>query len=91
MSGAESWRELAGLAAQLGDDELRVLVRIARRLRIGAAAYGPLQVARDARAFRTKEAREEIEDALVYLACAWLKEEEVTDECEIVPTQRAGV
>ena len=29
----------------------------------------------DERAFRTKEAREELEDALVYLACAWLKAE----------------
>jgi hypothetical protein len=29
----------------------------------------------DPRKFRSKEAREELEDALVYLACAWLKTE----------------
>jgi hypothetical protein len=32
-------------------------------------------LAGDTRAFRSKEAREELEDALVYLACAWLKSE----------------
>ena len=75
MSGPALWRELAGVACQLGDDELRVLVRIAERLRHGASVYGPLRIATDARAFRAKEAREEIEDALVYLACAWLKQQ----------------
>jgi len=75
VSGPTAWRELAGLACQLGDDELCVLVRIAERLRLGAGIYGPLCIARDARAFRTKEAREELEDALVYLACAWLKQQ----------------
>jgi hypothetical protein len=74
VSGPALWRELAGIACQLGDDELRVLVRIAERLRFGARVYGALRVATDTRAFRTKEAREELEDALVYLACAWLKE-----------------
>jgi hypothetical protein len=69
------WRELAGLAAQLPDDELRVLVRIAERLRVGAVHYGQLELAADGRSFRTKEAREELEDALVYLACAWLKDQ----------------
>jgi hypothetical protein len=75
VSAPALWRELAGLACQLGDDELRVLVRIAQRLRLGAGIYGPLCIARDTRAFRTKEAREELEDALVYFACAWLKQE----------------
>lgn len=59
----------------LGADEVCVLIRIAERLRHGAVAYGPLRVAHDARAFHDTEAREEIEDALVYLACAWLKSE----------------
>jgi hypothetical protein len=57
----------------LGTDEVCVLVRIAERLRRGAHAYGPLRVAEDARAFRDTEAREEIEDALVYVACEWLR------------------
>ena len=58
---------------QLGPDEVFVLARIAERLTEGAKVYGPLQLATDTRDFRSKEAREELEDALVYLACAWLK------------------
>jgi hypothetical protein len=69
------WTELARLSAHLELDEVRVLVRIAERLRAGARVYGRLHLARDGRSFRTKEAREELEDALVYLACAWLKEQ----------------
>ena len=61
----------------LGCDEVNVLTRIAERLKVGRAAYGPLEIASDPRAFRTKEAREELEDTLVYLACAWLKAEGV--------------
>ena len=59
----------------LGGDEIAVLVRIAERLKEGATTYGPLRLAVDVRSFRSKEAREELEDALVYLACAWLKAE----------------
>jgi hypothetical protein len=65
--------ELSGIARNLGHDEVRVLTRIAVRLRQGREVYGPLDLATDAREFRSKEAREEVEDALVYLACAWLK------------------
>jgi len=67
--------ELLEAAADLGADELRVLARIARRLAMGARQYGALDVVRDARDFDGKEAREEIEDCLVYFACAWLKRE----------------
>jgi hypothetical protein len=49
-----------------------VLTHIAMRLEIGLRQYGALVLATDVRAFRDKEAREELEDALVYLACAWL-------------------
>src|SRR5580692_762984 len=66
---------LHGLAYNLGRDEVRVLMRIAERLRAGRLVYGPLTLACDVRSFRGKEAREELEDALVYLACAWLKAE----------------
>ncbi len=65
--------ELSGIARGLGHDEVRVLTRIAVRLRDGRKVYGPLDLANDTREFRAKEAREELEDALVYLACAWLK------------------
>jgi hypothetical protein len=60
---------------ELGLDEVLVLDRLAERLRRGQRQYGFLHLANDRRAFRSKEAREELEDALVYLACAWLKAE----------------
>ena len=62
--------------ARLGYDEHRVLTRIADRLAQGASSYGPLHLASDPRSWKSKEAREELEDALVYFACAWLKSEE---------------
>ena len=68
----------AGLRAiilTLGFEEVLVLGRIAERLRKGQEQYGFLHLASDRRAFRATEAREELEDALVYLACAWLKAE----------------
>jgi hypothetical protein len=64
--------------ARLGRDEQRVLTRIAERLAHGASTYGALQLSSDPRSWKSGEAREEIEDALVYFACAWLKSEEVT-------------
>ena len=66
---------LTGIACELGVDELRVLVRIGERLKAGHAQYGRLHLATDPRTFRSTEAREELEDALVYFACAWLKAE----------------
>ena len=75
MSAGNPWRELVGITAELGDDELRVLVRIAERLKGGMHQYGELRIAVDRREFRKTEARHEVEDALVYLACAWLKDQ----------------
>jgi hypothetical protein len=75
VSGESPWRELAAITAQLGDDEVCVLVRIAERLKGGMHAYGELRIAVDRREFRKTEARQEVEDALVYLACAWLKDQ----------------
>ncbi len=69
---------LNGLACELGADEVRVLARIAERLKGGQTMYGQLCLETDTRQFRAKEAREEVEDALVYLACAWLQNQEVT-------------
>jgi hypothetical protein len=74
----ESWvnlaarDELEAVVDLLGEDEVRVLVRIAARLLRGADIYGRLDVVRDSRDFR-KEAREEIEDFLVYAACEHLR------------------
>jgi hypothetical protein len=67
--------ELHGVATGLGVDELRVLVRIGERLQLGRRQYGRLYLPNDTRSFRATEARQELEDALVYLACAWLKAE----------------
>jgi hypothetical protein len=75
----ESWSniaprdELGALVDVLGDDEVRVLARIAGRLVRGQDIYGRLDLAQDARQFDT-EAREEVEDCLVYLACRWLRD-----------------
>ncbi len=66
---------LNGIACELGVDELRVLARIGERLRIGQRIYGRLYIPVDTRNFRSIEARQELEDALVYLACAWLRSE----------------
>jgi hypothetical protein len=66
---------LNGAVGNLGRDEVRVLTRIAERLARGRCAYGPLYLATGPRTFRSKEAREEQEHVLVYLACAWLKAE----------------
>ncbi len=74
----ESWErfaprsELEAIIELLGDDEVRVLARIAGRLLHGLGTYGGLDLAQDVRDF-DEEAREEIEDALVYFACRHLR------------------
>jgi hypothetical protein len=64
--------ELAGVVADLGSEELRVLLWVARRLLDGQARYGRLNLARDSRDFR-REAGEEAVDALAYLAMGALR------------------
>ncbi len=66
--------KLMTVAATLGPDELRVLASIARRLSQGESEYGRLNLRTDRRDFAGKEAREELEDFLVYVACAHLRE-----------------
>jgi hypothetical protein len=75
VSTLSSRVELDNLLDPLGPDEIAVLARIAKRLDMGRKTYGPLRVELDPRAFRSKEAREELEDFMVYIACAWLKAE----------------
>lgn len=65
--------ELAAIVEKLGDDEVRVLMRIGGRLLHGRELCGRLDLAEDVRDFDT-EAREEVEDCLVYLACRWLRD-----------------
>lgn len=66
--------ELGAIVATLGSDEVRVLTRIADRMRLAQAADGYLHVAAATRTFRL-DARDDIEDFLVYVACSWLKHE----------------
>ena len=68
-----TWLANALLAAghTLGDDELRVLLYVASRLRMGAQQYGRLDLATDRRDWRV-ELGQEAADALVYAACAAL-------------------
>ena len=63
---------LNGVVCGLGRDEVRVLTRIAERLKVRAARYGALNVSRDASTFGREEATEMVEDFLAYLAVAWL-------------------
>jgi hypothetical protein len=62
-------RALDATCADLGDQELQVLVVLARRLLQGQEAYGRLDLARDARDFQ-RERAEELQDTLVYTAIA---------------------
>lgn len=55
----------------LGDDEVRVLLAIARRLAMGRRQYGELALETDRRDWR-RETSEEVLDACVYMACALL-------------------
>jgi hypothetical protein len=64
---------LNGVACHLDRDEVRVLTRIAERIRGGGRVYGRLRPANDPHTLRSKEAREGLENALVYFACAWLE------------------
>lgn len=66
--------ELDEACAELGDDEIRTLVCLARRLREGQRCYGKLDLAHDRRDFR-KERSEEIQDLLVYSAFVELQRE----------------
>ncbi len=65
--------ELDGELADLGVDERRVLLVLARRLLAGQRHYGRLDVATDRRDWR-RERSEEIADLLIYSAIAELAE-----------------
>ncbi len=61
--------ELLDVISELGPDERRVLLALARRLLQGQRTYGLLSVATDGRNW-LRERSEELEDALVYTAIA---------------------
>ena len=73
MSRHELAERLTQSTAELGPDELRVLVLVAERLATGRRRYGPLDLAGDRRDFQG-EALEEVADALVYAACGLIQE-----------------
>lgn len=62
-------RSLCTRLVQCSYDELRVLNGILRRLELGRARYGFLDLRKDRRDFR-RERNEEIADWVVYDACA---------------------
>lgn len=71
----DTWRrarepehELSKILGQLGPDERRVMLFVARRLLMGQAQYGLLNILRDRRDWK-RELGEEAADALVYAAC----------------------
>jgi hypothetical protein len=69
MTAAECDGALLDVLSQLGADERRVLLILARRLLAGQHAYGRLDVAHDGRDWR-KERADELADALIYGAIA---------------------
>lgn len=70
--GAGMAERLMKICADLGADELRVLVLVAERLAAGRRRYGALDIAGDRRDFQL-EAIEEVADALVYAACGLMR------------------
>ena len=73
MDGAGLAERLVEVAAALGTDEIRVLVLVAERLRIGRRRYGMLRLDTDRRCFPV-EALEEAADGLVYAAVALMRQ-----------------
>ena len=71
MSRATLLQDLTDVAAQLGHDELKLLLLLATRMRDGQARYGHLDVRRDRRNF-TRETLEEVVDGLFYIGAALL-------------------
>ncbi len=70
MSDREAMeRDLVVTCAELGDQEIAVLVALARRLLLGQRQYGRLDLAHDGRDWRAQRA-EEYADALTYGAIA---------------------
>lgn len=67
--------DLAPIWRELSEGERRVLVEVAKRLRMGLDRYGALDVEGDPRDFR-REATEEFLDATVYLAILSLREDQ---------------
>ena len=66
------WHDMLTAWQELGEDERRVLLVLAERLRRGMKQYGKLDIKRDRRDFQ-HEANEEFLDASVYLAVQTLK------------------
>lgn len=64
--------DLFSATANLGEDELLVLARIAQRAEMGRRQYGDLHLADDPRNFR-KESAEELVDACFYTTCELLR------------------
>jgi hypothetical protein len=66
---------LTGAVAELGRTEVRVLARFAERLATAARTGSVLATVPCARSFLSHKAQREIDEALIYLWCAWIKAE----------------
>lgn len=71
MSRVTLRQDLTDVAAQLGHDELKLLLLLATRMRDGQARYGHLDARRDRRNFK-RETLEEVVDGLFYIGAALL-------------------
>lgn len=60
-------RQIAEVSIGASADELRVIICVAERLRMGRDVYGPLNVKTSGRDY-AKDLREEIYDAMAYCA-----------------------
>jgi len=69
---ADPCAELDGIVRELGTDEVKVLVAIARRLAMGRRVYGTLDIAGDRRDWK-REATDEALDLAVYLSAELLR------------------
>jgi len=70
--GAGMAERLVEICAEQSADELRVLLLVAERLRIGQRRYGRFNLTTDCRNFE-QESIEEVADALVYAACGLMR------------------
>lgn len=67
-------QSLDATCAELGDDEIRTVAYLARRLLEGQRVYGKINLANDPRDWK-RERAEEVADLLVYTAFEALKKE----------------
>jgi hypothetical protein len=74
MTREDIEEQFDAIAAELGDQEMRVLLHLAGRLLMGMRCYGPLHLETDPRDWRQEQAAE-FADALCYGAFQAVQEQ----------------